>query len=49
MVTAQVSLRGSWRREHDPPDADQMETVQSDSVGPVYDSIGRFGGDYLLR
>ena len=41
IVTAQANLRGSCRREHWPPDANQvrrigvMGTVPSDSVGPV--------------
>ena len=61
MVTAQASLRGSCRREHEPPDADQvrrsgvMGTVPSDRVGPLYESnltvtaIGRLGGDSPIR
>ena len=41
MVMAQANLRGSWRREHDPPDADHVRrsgvigTVPSGSVGPL--------------
>ena len=61
MVTAQASLSGSWRREHDPPDADQVQrsgvmgTVPSGRVGPLYESnltvtaIGRLGGDSPSR